>query len=81
MERATWKVTLPYVKQIAKGNFLHGSGNSNRGSASTYRGGVGQEMRGSFKREGIYVYLYGWFMLRFDRKQQNSVKQLSSNKK
>ena len=25
-------------------------------------------------------YTYGWFMLRFDRKQQNSVKQLSSNK-
>jgi len=37
----------------------------------------GQEMRRRFKREGIYVYL---FMLRFDRKQQNSVKQLSFNK-
>ena len=24
-----------------------------------------------------YVCAYGWFMLRFDRKQQNSVKQLS----
>ena len=22
-----------------------------------------------------YMYTYGWFMLRFDRKQQNSVKQ------
>ena len=30
MERVTWKLTLPYVKQIANGNFLHGSGNSNR---------------------------------------------------
>ena len=28
-----------------------------------------------------YMYTYGWFMLRFDRKQQNSVKQLSFNKK
>ena len=28
-----------------------------------------------------YMYTYGWFMLRFDRKQQNSVKQLSSNLK
>ena len=28
-----------------------------------------------------YMYIYGWFMLRFDRKQQNSVKQLSFNKK
>ena len=26
-----------------------------------------------------YVYTYGLFMLRFDRKQQNSVKQLSFN--
>ena len=28
-----------------------------------------------------YMYTYGWFMLRVDRKQQNSVKQLSFNKK
>ena len=28
-----------------------------------------------------YMYTYGLFMLRFDRKQQNSVKQLSFNKK
>ena len=28
-----------------------------------------------------YMYPYGWFMLRFGRKQQNSVKQLSFNKK
>ena len=41
MERVTWKLTLPYVKQIANGNLLHGSGNSNKGSVSTQRGGVG----------------------------------------
>ena len=40
--------------------------------------GVGWE-RGS-KRRG-YMYTYGWFMLKFDKKQQNSVKQLSFNKK
>ena len=34
-ERVTWKLTLPYVKQIANGNLLCGSGNSNRGSALT----------------------------------------------
>ena len=28
-----------------------------------------------------YMYTYGCFMLRFDRKQQKSVKQLSLNKK
>ena len=27
------------------------------------------------------MYIYGWFMLKFDRKQQNSVQQLSFNKK
>jgi len=30
--------------------------NSNRGSVSTWRGGMGREMGGRFKREGIYVY-------------------------
>ena len=34
MERVTWKLTLPYVKQIGHGNLLHDSGNSNRGSVS-----------------------------------------------
>ena len=29
MERVTWKLILPYVKQIANGNLLYGSGNSN----------------------------------------------------
>ena len=58
MERVTWKLTLPYVKQIANGNLLYGSGNSNRGSVSISRGGMGWEMGGRFKREGIYVYLW-----------------------
>ena len=35
MERVTWKLTLPYVKQIADGNLLYGSGNANRGSVLT----------------------------------------------
>ena len=32
--------------------------NSNRGSVSTQRGGVGREMGRCFKKEGIYVYLW-----------------------
>ena len=35
MERATWKLRLPYIKYIANRNLLYGSGNSNRGSLST----------------------------------------------
>ena len=58
MERVTWKLTLPYVKYIANENLLYGSGNSNWGSVSTWWGGMGREMGGSFKREGIYVYLW-----------------------
>ena len=42
-----------YVKQIANKNQLYGSGNSNRGSVSTQRGGMGREVGGRFKREGI----------------------------
>ena len=30
MERVKWKLTLPYVKYIANGDSLYGSGNTNR---------------------------------------------------
>ena len=46
------------ICKIVNGNLLLGSGNSNRGSLSTYRGGMGREMGGRFKREGIHVYLW-----------------------
>ena len=78
MEKVTWKLTLPYVKQIANGNLLYGSGNSNRGLVLIQRSGMVREMVESFKRESIYVYLW-LIQLRFDRKQQNPVKQLSFN--
>jgi len=40
----------------------------------------GGRWEGGSKGRG-YMCIYGWFMMRFDRKQQNSVKQLSFNKK
>ena len=46
VERVTWKLTSPYVKQITNGNLLYGSGNSNRGSVSTQKGGMQREMGG-----------------------------------
>ena len=61
MERGTWKLKLPYVRQIASGNLLYDPGNSNRGSVTIWRGGMGREMGGRFKKEGTYVYL--WLML------------------
>ena len=35
MQRVTWKLTLPYVKERANGNLLYVSGNANRDSVST----------------------------------------------
>ena len=46
---------------MTDGNLLYGSGISNRGSVSTWRGGMGRDMGGRFKREGTYVYL--WLIL------------------
>ena len=62
MERVTWKLTLPYVKQTANGNLLYGnllygSGNSNKELCISLEGWDG-EGDGRFKREGIYVYLW-----------------------
>ena len=42
--------------------------------------GCGERWEEVSKGRG-HMYTYGWFMLRFDRKQQNSAKQLSFNKK
>ena len=58
MKRVTWKLTLPYVKQIANRNLLYGSGKSNGRSVSTQRGGMGRKMGGRFTREERYVYLW-----------------------
>ena len=34
MERTTWKLILPYIKEIARGNLLYDSANSNQGSVT-----------------------------------------------
>ena len=54
MERVTQKLTLPHVKQIANGNLLYSSGNSNRLCINL----EGREMGGRLKRKGSYVYLW-----------------------
>ena len=80
MERVTWKLTLSYVKQIANRNFLYGSGNSNRGYVSTQRWGMREGDEREVQKRGDICIVMANFILRFDRKQQNSVKQLSFNK-
>ena len=47
-----------------------------QGLCINLEGGIGRGSKGR-----AYMYAYGSFMLRFDRKQQNSVKQLSFNRK
>ena len=58
IERITWKHTLPEVKQIANGDFLYESGNSNQVSVTTQRGGMGREVRRMFTWEGTWVNLW-----------------------
>ena len=52
------KLMLPCVKQIANGNLLYDSGNSNWGSVTIQRGVMGRKVGWRFKREGTYVYLW-----------------------
>ena len=52
IKRVTWKLTVPYVKYIANGNLLYGSG------SSPLEGWGGEGNGGKFKTEGIYVYLW-----------------------
>ena len=46
MERVTWKLKIPYVKQRASGNLLYDSGNLNRGSVTIQKGGMRSGMGG-----------------------------------
>ena len=55
MKRVTWKLIVPYVKWIANRNLLYGSGNSNRGSVSNLRGGMGRNGREVENGGDIYV--------------------------
>ena len=74
----TWKLTSPNVRQIPNENLMYVSGNSKQGLCISLEGVMGKEMGGRFKREG-HIYTYAWFMLRFNRKQQDSVRQSSFN--
>ena len=42
VERVTWKLTLPYVKERAKRNLLCGSGNSKQGPCINLEGWEGE---------------------------------------
>ena len=61
MERVTWKLTIPYGKEMANRNLRYDSGNSNMGCVTIYKGETGKEMEGRLRREGTWMYL--WLIL------------------
>ena len=78
--RVTRKVALPYVKREQTGICCKAQETWTGALYQTIGVGWGGRWEGGSKGRG-YMYTYGWFMLSFDRKQQNSVKQLSFDKK
>ena len=52
MERITWKLILPYVKEIANGNLLYVSGNSNMGFCINLEGWDGKGDRRESQKGG-----------------------------
>ena len=56
--KSNMKIYITICKIDSQREFSIGSGNLNRISVSTKRGGMGREMGGRFKREGLYVYLW-----------------------
>ena len=55
METATWKLTLPYVKDIDKGNLWYAPGNSNWASYQPRGVGSGERWEDGSGRKG-HVY-------------------------
>ena len=52
MERVTWKLILPYVKWISKGNLLYGLENSNRGLCINLEAWAGEGDGREVQKEG-----------------------------
>ena len=61
-ERATWKFTIPYVKEIANGNLVYVSGNSNRGSVSINLERWDGEGNGRELQKGGDIFVYLWLI-------------------
>ena len=77
MERVTRKLTLPYVKCMG----VWCLNQETQTGTLCQLGEVGLGEDGREVQKGGYMYICDWLILKFDRKQQNSVKQLSFNKK
>ena len=78
-----WKISQgPRIKTITIERILrnisnpshHSKKNKGRNKITFLRCGIGGEVGGRFKREGAYVYLYGWLMSMYSRNQDNNCK-------
>ena len=58
MERVIWKLTLPYVKQMANGNLLYDSGTQTGALYQPREVGGGRRWEGSSRGRG-HIYTYG----------------------
>ena len=61
MDRGAWQATafeVARVRHRKTNNMISFLWGLKRGPVSTQRGGMGREMGGRFKREGIYVHLW-----------------------
>ena len=72
--------TLPYLKQIATGNWRCTQGAQPRALWQPGRVGCGGRWWVGGSRGKVHRYTCDWFMLTCGRNQHNTVKQLSSNK-
>ena len=72
--------TLPYLKQIATGNWRCTQGVQPRAPWQPGRVGCGGRWWVGGSRGKVHRYTCDWFMLTCGRNQHNTVKQLSSNK-
>ena len=71
MERVAWKLTLPYVKQIANGDLLYGSGNSKRASVSTQTVGMRRDGKEGQNGGNICIpNLYAEYIMRNTRLEE-----------
>ena len=79
MERVTWKTYITICKIDSQWEFAVWLRELKQRLYQPRGVGWRGRWEGGSRGRG-YMYTYGWFMLRFDRKQQNSVNQLSFKK-
>ena len=79
VERVTWKLNITICKIDSQREFAVWLRKLKQGLCINLEGWDGEGDGREVQKRGVYMQTYGSFILRFDRKQQNTVKQLSFN--